>query len=254
MFLSLVLCTIVQLISAAIYVRLESEQEYMDNADGTPCIPSEPTNTQGITCILGRLSWTYADAIYHCIVTGTTVGYGDVRIATQRGRLFAAFHMVLSVAMVSDLLSNIGTVAAERGRILEKYYILQMQLDKRSLYKRLMERSKNMFPEKQHEDKGMTSMTKYEFVMLMVTELGIVEWQEVKVFGKEFDDLDCDHNGEGTQEETREFFIGEHHLDTKGVERQGQRQASSSSAPSASSSPPASPSKEAWVVPGSVPS
>ena len=47
---------LLQLVSAAVFVQLEEE-------------------------------WDYGDAIYHCIVTATTVGYGDVSIATQRGEL-----------------------------------------------------------------------------------------------------------------------------------------------------------------------
>jgi hypothetical protein len=224
---TLVLCFSVQFISAAIYMRLESEQEFLDNADGTPCIPSEPTNTQGVTCSLGRLPWTYEDAIYHCIVTATTVGYGDVRIATQRGRLFASFHMVLSVAMVSDLLSTLGTLATERARIMDKYCVLEQQLDQRRLFMKLMERAKDMFPGKFHEEKGFTRLNKYEYVMLMITELGIVEWKDVKVFGKQFDDLDTNHSGGGTLEELTDFFS--RNLDAKGV---GQRPADSTPLPS----------------------
>ena len=38
--------------------------------------------------------------MYHCLVTATTVGYGDQKINTQGGKLWACFHMLASVAMI----------------------------------------------------------------------------------------------------------------------------------------------------------
>jgi hypothetical protein len=131
--------------------------------------------------------------------------------------------MVLSVAMVSDLLSTLGTLATERAQIKDKYYALEQQLDQRSLLMKLMERAKDMFPGKFHEEKGFTRLNKYEYVMLMITQLGIVEWKDVKVFGKQFDDLDTDHSGGCTLEELTDFFS--RNLNAKGVGRQDQRPA-----------------------------
>ena len=193
---SFFLCIVVQLISAGIFWGLENEQEYLDHADGTPCIPSEPTNTEGVTCGVGRLPWTYADAFYHCVITATTVGYGDVRIATQRGRLFAAFHMVVSVAMVSDLLSTIGTLATERAELKSRQAIIEKRTDQ-DLFERLMNRAKEIYPDKKHED----GITEYEYVVLMITELGIADWKDVSVFAKHFKSIDTDGSGKLTQED-----------------------------------------------------
>ena len=66
---SLLLTTSVQLVSAAIFLALEPE-------------------------------WTFGDAMYHCIVTVTTVGYGDQYLATQGGRLFSSFHMLIGVCLL----------------------------------------------------------------------------------------------------------------------------------------------------------
>ena len=53
---SLLLNVSLQLVSAGVFIALESE-------------------------------WSFGDAVYHCVVTATTVGYGDVKIATQNGKM-----------------------------------------------------------------------------------------------------------------------------------------------------------------------
>jgi hypothetical protein len=145
---------------------------------------------------VGRLPWTYSDAFYHCVITATTVGYGDVRIATQRGRLFAAFHMVVSVAMVGDLLSTIGTLATERAELKSRQAIIEKRTDQ-DLFQRLMDRAKEIYPDKKHED----GITEYEYVVLMITELGIADWKDVSVFAKHFKSIDTDGSGKLTQED-----------------------------------------------------
>lgn len=58
--------------------------------------------------------WSFFDAFYHCIVTATTVGYGDISIATQAGMMFSCMHIVISVAMIAELI-NTGTTLQVLG-------------------------------------------------------------------------------------------------------------------------------------------
>lgn len=62
-----VLSLLLQLVSAAVFVALEG--------------------------------WDYGDAMYHCLVTATTVGYGDISISTEAGKIWATFHILLSVCL-----------------------------------------------------------------------------------------------------------------------------------------------------------
>ena len=72
-----------------------------------------------VACVLGFVriepGWTLWDATYHCLVTATTVGYGDVSITTQvsashscfpsAGAIFrAATSIALAEQAMSDLL------------------------------------------------------------------------------------------------------------------------------------------------------
>ena len=41
--------------------------------------------------------WDFGTAIYHCFVTASTVGYGDVPITSERGMQWATCHIFISV-------------------------------------------------------------------------------------------------------------------------------------------------------------
>ena len=74
-------------------------------------------------------SWSFGDAFYHCIVTATTVGYGDVTILTESGRVFAFVHIVISVSLLAALIGDVGELAEERKSSLHKLSLLKGRLD-----------------------------------------------------------------------------------------------------------------------------
>jgi hypothetical protein len=49
--------------------------------------------------------WRFSEAFYHCVITALTVGYGDVSIETQAGRVWAFFHMILSVVFFAEVVA-----------------------------------------------------------------------------------------------------------------------------------------------------
>merc|ERR1740117_2701542 len=49
----------------------------------------------------------FDEAIYFCIVTGTTVGYGDVLTMTDNEKIFTIFFMLFGVAGVSQALGEL---------------------------------------------------------------------------------------------------------------------------------------------------
>ena len=67
---------------------------------------------------------------YHCMVTATTVGYGDVPNGTQAGRLWSCFHIMLSVAMLGELINTFDELAKKRAATLARVQQLGRKLDK----------------------------------------------------------------------------------------------------------------------------
>jgi len=135
--------------------------------------------------------WSFFDAFYHCTVTATTVGYGDVTISTQEGRLWASLHMVLSVCIVGELISTIGELRDQRVAQIEKIKQLNRRLDPGLLHQ-LLGCAKRLRPEVEQDGLGLTEL---EFALTMIIELGIVKMEEVRPFIKQFRKIDVSNNG-----------------------------------------------------------
>jgi hypothetical protein len=52
--------------------------------------------------------WSLRDSIYFSVVTFTTVGYGDIRPATQGGKLFSCFFAFMGIGIIGVALGYIG--------------------------------------------------------------------------------------------------------------------------------------------------
>ena len=51
--------------------------------------------------------WTMLDGFYHCMMTATTIGLGDIAPQTQAGRVYGIVHMILSVVLFGNILGTI---------------------------------------------------------------------------------------------------------------------------------------------------
>jgi len=51
--------------------------------------------------------WTLIDGVYFAVISGTSIGYGDVSPVTMTGRLLAIFYMPFAVVFVSTQLSEV---------------------------------------------------------------------------------------------------------------------------------------------------
>jgi potassium channel subfamily K len=132
--------------------------------------------------------WDYFDALYHCLVTATTVGYGDQTIVTQGGRLWASVHMLLSVAALGEMISRVGEVYEARQAEMRKVRVLQRRLDV-DLLKRLINIVKEVRPDMKRDGLGLTEM---EFVLCMMLELDMMSIEDIRPFIKQFRKLDVD--------------------------------------------------------------
>jgi hypothetical protein len=127
-------------------------------------------------------TWTFGIAMYHCIVTSTTVGYGDVPNNTQYGRLWSCFHILISVAMLGEVITNIGELRAQRHDMLQRVRSFMTQVDGPML-DRMIEYAKKLRPLVTRDDLGLTEL---EFILTMMIDLKVVEIDKMTPFVKQF--------------------------------------------------------------------
>jgi len=74
----------------------------------------------GSTLVLGAFAfhwierWSYLDALYFCVVSLATVGYGDFAPTTPFGRAFAIVYILNGVAILLALFDRIRVVRGRR--------------------------------------------------------------------------------------------------------------------------------------------
>ena len=124
--------------------------------------------------------WRYTRAWYHCMTTFTTVGYGDVSIVTDPGKIFACFHLLISVSLLAQLISDISSLMAQRATQLKRAEMLAKRLDP-ELIKSL--------------DKDGAGVDKTEFVVGMLVKLELITEADVEPYLKQFAQLDADGSG-----------------------------------------------------------
>ena len=125
--------------------------------------------------------WVYADAFYHCVITATTVGYGDMNIATQGGKAFAVVHMMWSSIYLAIVLNRVkdiaGTIQAERNFEQSKALMLNADIVKMM------------------DHHGIGSISKVDFMRGMLIELNLAEARTIDEIVRRFDALDNDSSG-----------------------------------------------------------
>mmetsp|Transcript_66956 Transcript_66956/g.176618 ORF Transcript_66956/g.176618 Transcript_66956/m.176618 type:complete len:432 (-) Transcript_66956:187-1482(-) len=160
--------------------------------------------------------WGFGLALYHCLVTATSetalshppcrtpchtpalthrplpyaraaVGYGDVAITTDGGRMWAFFHIAVSVSLVAAFISDVADLAAARVRALQRLNLVRARMD--------CDLMRSLDVDKQG------SVSRYEFVIGMLVKVNALHGEDVLVFNKLFDRLDKDHSGELTTQD-----------------------------------------------------
>ena len=65
--------------------------------------------------------WTLVDALYFCVVTLATVGYGDLHPTSELGRLFTVGYIVIGVGIIAAFISQLAKHREERlGRVIHR--------------------------------------------------------------------------------------------------------------------------------------
>ena len=62
----------------------------------------------GVVFYMNVEHWTLINAIYFCVVTLGTVGYGDITPTTDAGKLFTIAYIIVGLSVIGGFFATIG--------------------------------------------------------------------------------------------------------------------------------------------------
>lgn len=60
--------------------------------------------------------WSWLDSVYFCVITLTTVGYGDFSPQTDAGKLFTLLYIVIGIGVILTFINTVYTHYFEKGK------------------------------------------------------------------------------------------------------------------------------------------
>lgn len=128
----------------------------------------------GIFCWLE--DHTLVDGIYWAVITVTTVGYGDVSPTTTWGMLFSCVYIVIGATMMTHIISMPTDIYLARRQRARSEKVLHAKID-RALFEEM-------------DSDGSGDISKDEFLLYMLENLGLVEKKELRRLQKRFIELE----------------------------------------------------------------
>ena len=71
--------------------------------------------TTGLIIAIGTVvyrlleGWSWIDSIYFCVITLTTIGYGDFSPQTDAGKLFTIFYILVGLGIILSFINTVYT-------------------------------------------------------------------------------------------------------------------------------------------------
>ena len=123
---------------------------------------------------------TFVNAIYWGVVSGTTVGYGDISPSNDGTKIFCMFFLVFAVITTANALGTVGDALMEGsdGQVMS---ILDKKLDAAFLMSIDMD--------------GSGEVTEFEYLAAMLIRLNHVDQDQIDSIMKAFRKLDQDGSG-----------------------------------------------------------
>jgi len=129
--------------------------------------------------------WTFVQAVYFCVVTTTTVGYGDLNMVKESSRGFSVFYIFVSVIVVSFSIGSLASSHAEHHAMEKKIDALTRPLDLHML---------------RELDQNNDGVDKLEFLIEMLVQTGVADREnDIQPWLDRFEQLDKDSTGKLTK-------------------------------------------------------
>ena len=148
--------------------------------------PACAAQVSALVFMLVEKDWRFFDAVYHSLMTATTVGLGEYAPTSQRGRMFAIFHILMSVVLFANLIGALTKVRPKCSFYKMRGQLLAGKIDMK-LTLAIAARDDAI-----SED---VRIDRSAFVLAMLIQLGRAQKADVKEFLEMFDQIDTPHLG-----------------------------------------------------------
>mmetsp|Transcript_10464 Transcript_10464/g.22722 ORF Transcript_10464/g.22722 Transcript_10464/m.22722 type:complete len:660 (-) Transcript_10464:87-2066(-) len=125
--------------------------------------------------------WNWVDSIYFCVITGTSVGYGDLYPSSNEMRWFSVVYIPLAVGAFSAALGRIANIFVEK----------EIQKSNR----KLLEREVTVEDLERMNADGDGEVSPLEFVEYMLKAMNKVDQALLEDLHSQFQKLDADGSG-----------------------------------------------------------
>jgi len=148
----------------------------------------------GCSLFIGFMEgWDIVTSIYYCVVTATSVGYGDIAPETQSMRLFAVLFIPFSVAVMAEFVARVAALYIDR-----KVHESEQEFLSRKMTVKDFE---NM------DTDGNGFVTHEEFICFMLLAMGKVEKECLDEIKRIFISLDTNSLGKIQRDELLQLAI-----------------------------------------------
>lgn len=135
----------------------------------------------------GIENWPFMDGVYFSIITGTTIGYGDISPTSPGGRWLAVFFLPVAVIFVSTQLGQLANILMGTTDDSKLKALLNVDLSLEALL--------NM------DADGDGEITEFEFLKFMLSSAGMADEDILDSLHKRFQEMDEDGSGSLTKED-----------------------------------------------------
>jgi potassium channel subfamily K, other eukaryote len=125
--------------------------------------------------------WTWEDCIYYCVVTTTTIGYGDLTPQMQSTRLFAVLFIPLAVGAMGHFLGTVANFIVDQRTRVHHKRLWKHELTVEDL--RTMSSSED------------GTVTELDFLVFMLQAMKKVDSDLIDKIREHFRNLDLTHSG-----------------------------------------------------------
>mmetsp|Transcript_73599 Transcript_73599/g.209590 ORF Transcript_73599/g.209590 Transcript_73599/m.209590 type:complete len:511 (-) Transcript_73599:212-1744(-) len=128
----------------------------------------------GVFCQLEGVS--AVDGLYWAAITASTVGYGDVLAKTDEGMIFSCFFILVGCTIMANVISLPTDIYMGRQQRKKMEMVLNAKLD-RALFEEM-------------DADGSGDISKDEFLLYMLENLGLVEMGQLRRLESRFNELE----------------------------------------------------------------